>query len=98
MTKAGLSLKAIGSYNDAANDQNVDNSIDRILQKTSKLDLPGREHFENVRTSAVFFEERLQLRMLSQEEPSGPDQSVDLVLFEVKGRRQVFQEGLFGFI
>jgi site-specific recombinase XerD len=47
MTKAGLILKAIVSEIDAANDQDVDTPIDRILQKTSRLDLPGREHFES---------------------------------------------------
>jgi site-specific recombinase XerD len=47
MTKAGLILKAIVSEIDAANYQNVDTPIERILQKTSKLYLPGREHFES---------------------------------------------------
>jgi len=47
MTKAGLLLKAIVCENEAANYQNVvESPIDRILQKISKLDLPGKEHFE----------------------------------------------------
>src|SRR5271169_4268112 len=44
MTKAGSILRAIVSDIEAVNYQAP---IDRIFQKISKLDLPGREHFEN---------------------------------------------------
>jgi integrase/recombinase XerD len=44
MTKAGSILRAIVSDIEAANYQTP---IDRILQRISKLDLPGREHFES---------------------------------------------------
>jgi integrase/recombinase XerD len=48
MTKAGLILRAIVLDIEAANSQNlVVTPIDRILQKISKLDLSGKEHFEN---------------------------------------------------
>ena len=48
MTKAGLIFKAIVSDIDAANYRSVvDTPIDRIFQKFSKVDLPGREHFES---------------------------------------------------
>ncbi len=44
MTKAGSILKAIVSDIEVVNYQPP---IDRILQRISKLDLPGREHFES---------------------------------------------------
>lgn len=48
MTKAGLLLKAIVLDIEAANSRNTATSpIDRILQKISILDPPGREHFES---------------------------------------------------
>jgi integrase/recombinase XerD len=47
MTGAGAILRAIVSDSEAANYQNVvETPIDRILRKISRLDLPGREHFE----------------------------------------------------
>ncbi len=44
MTKAGSILRAIVSDIEVVNYQPP---IDRILQRISKLDLPGREHFES---------------------------------------------------
>lgn len=46
MTRAGAILRAIFSDIEAASYQDVETPIDRIVQKISKLDLPGREHFE----------------------------------------------------
>jgi site-specific recombinase XerD len=48
MTKAGLLLKTIVLDIEAANSRNAAvTPIDRILQKISNLDPPGREHFES---------------------------------------------------
>lgn len=48
MTNAGLILRAIISDIEAVNQQTVvESPIDRILQRISKLDLPGREHIES---------------------------------------------------
>jgi integrase/recombinase XerD len=48
MTNAGLILRAIALDLEAANSQNVViPQIDRILQKITKVDPPGREHFES---------------------------------------------------
>jgi integrase/recombinase XerD len=48
MTKAGLILRAVVLDIEAANSQNiVIPQIDRILQKISELDPPGKEHFES---------------------------------------------------
>jgi len=47
MTKAGLILRAIVSSNEAVNQQTVASPVERILQKISQMDIPGREHFEN---------------------------------------------------
>ena len=49
MTKAGSILRAIISDIEAVqlSEPVADSPIDRILQKISKLDLPGREHFES---------------------------------------------------
>lgn len=48
MTKAGLILRAIISDIEAENQQTaVESPIDHILQRISKLDLPGREHIES---------------------------------------------------
>jgi len=47
MTRAGAILRAIVSEIEAADYQNVvDTPIDRILQRISKIEIPGREHFE----------------------------------------------------
>ncbi len=47
MTKASAILRAIVSETEAANYQNVvDTPIDRILQRISEIEIPGREHFE----------------------------------------------------
>ncbi len=48
MTKAGLLLRAIVLDIEAADSRNTAvTPVDRILQKISKLDSPGREHFES---------------------------------------------------
>jgi integrase/recombinase XerD len=46
MTRTGAILKEIFSDDEAASHQTVANQIDRIHQRISKLDPPGREHFE----------------------------------------------------
>ncbi len=48
MTHAGLILRAIvGDIEAIRRQTTTDSPIDRILQKVSNLDLPGREHFES---------------------------------------------------